>query len=356
VHRTRSGKNLYNFSEDRLRKELRLFTRDKKPEGLYVFVLDPTFNADNKRAIRLLDMIETETKGSNAIHWHFEGRAELLTREQARRFARIKASLQIGLQSAEPKVAAKAGRPFDKRRFASRIALLNEEGVIFGLDLIYGLPGDTLAGYLRSMNFAFSLYPNNLDMFRLSVLPGTMFFEKAAEYGIEAEPEAPYEVKATPQFPAADLAKAEHISRAADIFYNKGRAVAWFNQALRPLRVRPAKFFERFADEKEKFNHEQDESLRIEAMQLGYLKKCYQQAGKAALLPALEDIVRFNGAWGRALVEGTETKLEFHYEPNGVLSEEALDLEYFVTTAKPHKVQAVLRPSGAEPELSIEQL
>jgi radical SAM superfamily enzyme YgiQ (UPF0313 family) len=119
--------------------------------------------------------------------------------------------------------------------------------VSFGLDLIYGLPGDTLAGYRKSLDFALSLYPNNLDLFRLSVLPGTILFEKAAEYGLKTNGKAPYMMISTPDFSAADLAKAEKLSRGTEIFYNQGRAVAWFNQVLYPLKMRPSIFLDEFA-------------------------------------------------------------------------------------------------------------
>jgi coproporphyrinogen III oxidase-like Fe-S oxidoreductase len=121
-------------------------------------VLDPTFNANKERARRLLALIEEKACD---IHWHFEVRAESLDRDLARRFAELGASLQIGLQTARPEVAAKIGRPLDRGLFASKIGLLNEEGAVFGLDLIYGLPGDDPDGFRSSLDFALSLYPNN---------------------------------------------------------------------------------------------------------------------------------------------------------------------------------------------------
>lgn len=326
----RSGpeKGVRYFSEERVREELRLFVKERVP---YVFALDPTFNIDNPRALRILDMISREThkgpklpenhraRGKSCrpapapdTHWHFEVRAELLTREQARRFAALGASLQIGLQTADPRVSALAGRSLDRGLFASRIQMLNREGVSFGLDLIYGLPGDTLAGYRKSLDFALSLYPNNLDMFRLSVLPGTRFAEQAEELRLTADPEAPYEVRAAGDFSGADMDRAERLSGAADLFYNRGRAVAWFNQILYPLGLKPAAFLDGFADyldeagvpDWDKKGPPQavlrDGSLVIEKLQLAYLGLRYKRGKKEALLPAVRDLVRYHGDWNRA--------------------------------------------------------
>ncbi|GHV88306.1 B12-binding domain-containing radical SAM protein [Spirochaetia bacterium] len=346
----KAGKRVRYISDERLLAELRLFIRARTP---YIFVLDPTFNTDHQRAVKILDMIERESRELNAqgggIHWHFEARGELLTKEQARRFARLGASLQIGLQTADPKIAALVGRSFNRGRFVSGINHLNREGAAFGLDLIYGLPGDTVSGFKRSLDFALSLYPNNLDIFRLAVLPGTALADKAAAFGISANPAAPYQVYSTPQFSAADLQKAERLSKAADCFYNRGRAVAWFNQLLYPLRTKPAAFLEGFAEYAETAGFLQDNtgtgnSAAIEKQQLIYLEKRYRKAKKDALIPALRDIVRYHGAWGRALAENAVTEIDFTYHPDAVLGEAALDLEAFASVTRPDPIRAQVRP------------
>jgi radical SAM superfamily enzyme YgiQ (UPF0313 family) len=346
-----SGKRQVRYvPQERIHQELRLFIQNRVP---YVFVLDPTFNSDNQRALRVLDMIAKETltrgKPTPAIQWHFEVRGELLNRDQVRRFARLGASLQIGLQTANPKTAALIGRSLNPGLFSSRIQLLNDAGVIFGLDLIYGLPGDTLAGYRKSLDFALALYPNNLDMFRLSVLPGTVLWERAREFGLKAQAEAPYELISTPDFPVSDMARAEQLSAAADIFYNQGRAVAWFNQVLYPLRMKPAVFLEGFAAFL-KVNSPED----IEQVQLAYLKQAYTRAKKQHLLSAVSDIVRFHGAWGRALAEGLSTDITFHYHPDAVLGEGAMDIQEFAASCRQTPMTGLVRPGREGPELFTE--
>jgi hypothetical protein len=346
------------IGDERLGGELRLFLREQVP---YVFVLDPTFNTDNRRVLRILDLIEQESltgpAGALPTHWHFEVRAELLTREQARRFARLGASLQIGLQTSEPKTAALIGRDFDRRRFRSRIGLLNEEGAVFGLDLIYGLPGDSLAGFRRSLDFALSCYPNSLDLFRLAVLPGTALAEQAAYYGLQAQTKAPYEVIAAPEFSAGDLARAERLARGVDVFYNRGRAVAWFNQVLRPLGMRPSAFLAGFGDTlvqgEPSGNSDSREELldspEIEGVQLAYLEKVLRKARKDHLFPATADLVRYHGAWGRALAEGSPSEFTLNYRPRDILG--ALDLEAFTAAVKPEAGKFRLEPGKGGPRL-----
>jgi radical SAM superfamily enzyme YgiQ (UPF0313 family) len=351
LFKSHGSKRVRYTGEERLLAELRAFLRARVP---YVFVLDPTFNADDKRAIRVLGLIETETQKALTgvqTQWHFEVRAERLTGEQARRFARIGASLQIGLQTAGSKTAALIGRDFNRGHFMSGINRLNREGVIFGLDLIYGLPGDSLAGFKRSLDFALSLYPNNLDLFPLAVLPGTVLHERSAELGLDASKTAPYEVISSPDFPAADLSKAKRLCEAADVFYNQGRAVAWFNQVLYPLKVKPSAFLEGFSKHLETKLHDSSVPNSIEVQQLNYLSQQYRKANKTALLPAVQDIVRYHGAWGRALAENAITVINFNYEPDEVLGEAAMDLQSFAAAAVKQPVTVRVGPGKGGVEM-----
>ncbi len=345
------------FPQERIDAELAAFERASLEEkGVKsVFVLDPTFNADKDRARRILDRIAS--KKSN-IHFHFEVRAETLDRGLAKRFAAIGASIQIGLQSSDPVVCSLVGRKLEKGLFASRIGLLNDEGAVFGLDLIYGLPGDRLEGWFQSLDFALGLYPNNLDLFRLAVLPGTELWDRAAELGLDHDHDAPYLVRSTPLFPAAALDKAERLSRAADLFYNKGRAVAWFNQVLSPLGVRPSIFLDDFARFMERVPQAEladyldpANPVGLETLQLAYLDARFEEAEMEYLLPAIWDTVRFHGAWGRALVEGIATDIEFYYDPDEVLGPDALDLETFVSLADRSSGRYRMEPTEGKPEL-----
>ena len=349
-YESKGDQRVRSISEERMLGELDLFVRSRVPS---VFVLDPTFNADKKRAHRILDLLLDKAP---QIHWHFEVRAESLDREMARKFAALGASLQIGLQTADRQVSLAVGRPLDRGRFASRIDLLNQEGAVFGLDLIYGLPGDTLAGYRESLNFALSLYPNNLDLFRLAVLPGTILAEQGRDRGLIALSHPPYLVQSTPTFSTSDLTKAERLSRATDRFYNQGRAVGWFNQVLHPLKLRPSVFLEGFADFLDR-NRAWDrlptpqDPVALERLQLAYVDERYEKAKLDYLLPAVWDIVRFHGAWARALAEGIATDIEFNYDWRDVTGEAALDLEEFVSLAEFSPGRYRLRPSGGDVEV-----
>lgn len=342
----RSG--LRPFPMKRIEAELELFVRSG---ARYVFILDPTFDADGARAASILELLRA--KGSD-IRYKFEVRAELLDRALVRRFAALDCSLQIGLQSARPETLARVGRPgFDRREFARKTAMLWDAGVTFGLDLIYGLPGDGLRQFEESLDFALGLEPNHLDVFPLALLPGTELSDRAAELGIAADPRPPYLVRATRELPAPDLEEAAFLAAACDRFYTAGRAVGWFKAALSPLRARPSAFLRGYGEWRRAAGRAAphagsgEGSRAIEAEQLGYLGHAYSAARLDRLLPAARDLVRLHGAWARALAEGEATELDLTYEPEEALGS-ALSLEAFVKAAEPDPSRVRVVPDDEE--------
>ncbi|MCI7588669.1 MAG: radical SAM protein [Spirochaetia bacterium] len=190
-YESKGEKTVSYFPVERIKKELEFFAEKKVVQ---VFVLDPTYNAQKNRALEILNLIKTITPHT---FYHFECRAEFLNPEMAKAFSHIPCSLQIGLQSAHENVLKLVDRSFNKKDFIKKINMLNQQGVVFGFDLIYGLPQDTLQGFRESIDFAISLYPNSLELFRLAVLPGTTLFDKKDLLGLTAQAEPPYLVQST---------------------------------------------------------------------------------------------------------------------------------------------------------------
>lgn len=323
------GKNkVAMFPMDRINAELELFAQKKVPQ---VFVLDPTYNANKQRAIELLKLIAKKTPDT---FYYFEARAEFIDRELAHAFTKIPCALQIGLQSAQEEVLKAVHRPFNKKQFTKNIGYLNEEGVIFGLDLIYGLPHETFKTFCQGIDFAISLYPNNLEIFCLSVLPGTDIFDRAKELNLTFDKEPPYNVIHTDTFSQTDIQNAKALSNACSLFYNQGRAVPWFNTICHGLKMRPSDFFKRFAKdynlEHNNFADNCKTHKEIEKLQLEFVSKLLKEKNLNRLYQAAADIIRFNGAMSRTLDTGKQEVLNLTYPPEYIDSPYATDLQYFV--------------------------
>jgi len=329
-----------------------------------IFVLDSTFNQDVKRAKTLLRLI---ARKAPHVHCHFEVRHELLDAEQARLFAGLTCSLQIGLQSADPEVARNVGRAFRRDDFVARIGMLNETGVIFGFDLIYGLPGDSLARFREGLDFALSLYPNHLDIFPLSVLPGTALAGRAATLGMKHLAKPPYTLLETPTFPAADMVRARRLGAACDIFYSRGKAVAWFNGVVATLRLTPVAFLERFAAWlQEQGEGECDESRfgdeAIWRMQREFLAAQFARQRVGRLLPLALDFVDYHYHYaatvmavppqlpgGRKPSRADLLRKPLSLAPSSRLATFAYEILDLLETGEPdlRAIAATLQPSGS---------
>ena len=336
-YESKGQKKVRYFPMERIKAELDLFAAKKVPQ---VFVLDPTYNVDKKRAVELLRLISKKTPDT---FYYFEARAEFIDRELAHEFTRIPCALQIGLQSANEQTLKLVNRPFDKKKFLKGISILNEEGVTFGLDLIFGLPGETFGSFRDGIDFAISVYPNNLEIFCLSVLPGTDLFDRADSLGLTYEKNPPYHVIKTKDFSPEDIERAQKLSKACTCFYNSGRAVPWFNSICRVLKFKPSKLFELFyqnySTECEKLcsdcgneNHE-----NIQKIQLEFLHSQFASKNLMRYYAAAEDIVKFYGAISRTTDTRKSEILTLNYDADYVASDYASDIKYFTENLHPKK-------------------
>ncbi len=352
---SKGERRVRKFPMERLEKEIELFARKKVPQ---IFVLDPTFNADRERALKLLKLMAKKLPDA---HYQFEVRAECMDKSLAEAFTQLSCSLQIGLQSANPQVLKNINRSFERKNFSRKIALLNDYGLVFGFDLIYGLPGDTFPSFKDSIDYALSLYPNHLELFRLSVLPGTALYEDAAKFGLKFDAKPPYHVQCSPTFSQSDLLKAEHLAFACNVFYSAGRAVTWFLSLLHPLKIKPSQFFADFAEWQRCNNCARNTGFdpctqphtEIERMQLSFLQFKYEEKKLSYAVPAVRDVVRLNGALSRACGEGEETVLEVSYDPDAIFSGEAMDILAFADEAcmENFKVRVFVGSDGPDYEI-----
>ena len=278
-----------------------------------VFVLDPTFNYDREQAKGILRLIAERTP---AMHFFFEIRSEFIDAELAELFAGIHCTLQIGLQSADDTVLRRISRNIDPADFEAKVLLLHEAGATYGFDLIYGLPGDTLAGFCASLDYAFGLAPNHVDIFPLSVLPGTRLHDTAPELGLQHLQEIPYTVLQSPTFSVADMAAGDRLAAACDRFYNQGRAVPWFALVLEALDLAPSELFARFADFQE--DHPEPD---ITALQAAFVQACFEGGPEGAVAA---DLVTYFGRSGALLEAGGPGPdgpcvATFHHDPRALL-------------------------------------
>lgn len=301
------------INQKRLGEELDLFVAAGVSQ---IWVLDSTFNYPPERGIALLELL---LEKAPHIHYHLEAKADFIDRHTARLISGLRCSVQLGLQSIHEQVLKAIHRPLDLEILTEKIHLLEAEGIVYGFDLIYGLPQDNYAGFKDSLDTVLSFVPNHIHIFPLSVLPGTRLAQQRERHGIEAQTDPPYELISSHNWTVEEMELCRRLSAAVDLFYNTGRAVAFFPAIIQALQTRPSELFEDFfkwALQQEDIGYDDLLSTNqwaaedVYRMLQGYLCHRLQQTGQGHLVSIFLDLLCYH----------------FHYAET-LLGEELLPLE-----------------------------
>jgi radical SAM superfamily enzyme YgiQ (UPF0313 family) len=162
-----------------------------------VYLLDPSLNV-RPRLKRLLVEIARLNAGQR-IRLFSEIRAEAVDDELADLLAAAGFNwFEIGLQSTNPEALKLMNRPTRLKRFVAGAQRLKARGITPSIDLIIGLPGDDLRGFMRSVDFvADHGLQDDVQIFPLAILPGTDFRRRSRELGLRFENHPPYTVTAS---------------------------------------------------------------------------------------------------------------------------------------------------------------
>lgn len=89
--------------------------------------------------------------------------------------------LSIGVQSLADPLLAAIGRTHSAAQAVAAVTMAREAGFAnVNLDLIYGLPAQTLGDWRQTLESAMGLAPEHLALYELSVEPGTPFAQREA--------------------------------------------------------------------------------------------------------------------------------------------------------------------------------
>lgn len=163
-----------------------------------VVLLDPTLNQRPDFA----DFLRLLARGNPQRQLSYSGelRAEGIDGEMAGLLRQANFhEVEIGLQSVEPRAWELMGRPTNLAAFERGVKALLAEGIKARVDLILGLPGDTADSVRRGIDFLIRTQAySEVQVFNLSILPGTAFRREAAQLGLTYQPWPPYYVLKTP--------------------------------------------------------------------------------------------------------------------------------------------------------------
>lgn len=180
------------------------------------------FGGENLR--RILDEIQEHFHVLRDAEITYEANPDSITEKQLKRLRRAGFNrISIGVQSDDNDMLKKLGRPHNYEQAATAVARARKAGFDnLSLDLMYGLPGQTLLDWRDTLNHVLELNPEHMSCYGLKVEEGTPLWEykdcanlpdddaQADMYlaAVEILSQAGYE-----QYEISNFAKPGHMSR-----------------------------------------------------------------------------------------------------------------------------------------------
>lgn len=194
--------------------------------------IDRTFNLKLTYANAILDFFLARDE---PLFLHFEVIPDHFPealRGRIAQFAPAALQLEVGIQTLNPTVADTIHRPLRPEKIEENLRFLEEHThAHLHLDLIVGLPGETLESFARGLDTLVSWSGGEIQVGILKKLSGTTMARHNDPFGMVYSDTPPYDVLKTAHVSFDEIQKMKRFARYWDILYNSGN----FSQSVRLL-------------------------------------------------------------------------------------------------------------------------
>ena len=141
---------------------------------------------------------------------------------------------EIGIQSFNVEVQQRISRRQDNPKTETNLAwLVAHSNAHLHTDLIFGLPGESMASFAQGFDRLYALQPHEIQLGILKRLRGTPIARHTAEYGMVYDAEPPYTVQQTGVVSLVEMQRFTRLARYWDLIANSGRFTATLKTILR---------------------------------------------------------------------------------------------------------------------------
>lgn len=215
--------------------------------------VDRTFNCNPRRSEALIRFIMERAASGDIPHgvcFHLEVAADLFDEPQLKLLHAAPPGLfqlEAGLQSFQKETLEAVTRKTDLDRLCGHLRRLLAPGNLHvHIDLIAGLPHETLAMFADSFDQAYALSPHMLQLGFLKLLHGSRLRAEAVRYGYRFDDRPPYEMRRCDSLSEADTAVLHAVEDALERLYNSGRFRRTLAYVLETTGCRPFDLFRDF--------------------------------------------------------------------------------------------------------------
>jgi len=206
--------------------------------------VDRTFNANAQRAYNIWAHVLSL---DSDCCFHFEVAADLFNETSLQLLSRAapgRIQLEIGLQSFHQPTLAAVQRSTNLELAEENIRCILAHGNIHvHVDLIAGLPHESLAAFAQSYNRAYALGAHKLQLGFLKLLHGSKLRSQAQTLGLVYQQEPPYEIISSPWMSENDLQWLNIAENALQHTYNQGRFLSALDYVLSASQLAPLDLF-----------------------------------------------------------------------------------------------------------------
>jgi len=192
--------------------------------------IDRTFNLNISYANRLLDFFLTKNE---QYFVHFEVIPEVFPkslRDRLVKFTSGSLQLEVGIQTLYKTVAKNISRPLNFRKIEENIIFLESHTKAhLHLDLIVGLPGESLEQFGYNLDKLMSLSRAEIQVGILKKLSGTRINRHDEEHGMVYSEMPPYDIISNKLLSAEVITEMKRFARYWDLCYNSGN----FNKTVK---------------------------------------------------------------------------------------------------------------------------
>lgn len=208
------------FDIDKLLEEFELLWQ----RGVRSFkFIDRTFNLNMKFATKLLDFFLAKEA---PYFLHFEVIPDNFPeslKEKIKLFPPASLQLEVGIQTLNPSVALEINRKLNIEKIKKNIHFLeNETNAHLHVDLIVGLPSETLESFGKNLNLLTSITHSEIQIGILKKLSGTTLFRHDEKYRMVYSNTPPYQILQNELIPFKQMQKIKRFARFWDLTYNSG--------------------------------------------------------------------------------------------------------------------------------------
>lgn len=228
-------KTAWPFELDKFIAELEnLYARGAR---LFKFV-DRTFNLNIQTSLKILQFFldKLAAHPNDPVFAHFELVPDHLPdalKASIQKFPAGALQFEIGIQTFNPEVQKLISRKQNNDKAAENLRWLREQSAAhLHVDLIAGLPGETLNSFAAGFNKLVALNPHEIQFGILKRLRGTPIIRHTERYKLIFDPAPPYTILATEDLDFSTMQRLVRFARYWDLIANSGRFASTIKMIL----------------------------------------------------------------------------------------------------------------------------